>query len=248
MDGFQRRGLSTGFMKPVGQRTIIEDGVPADEDAILMKSVFGLREPLAQMSPVHIPRGFTQAYIEGGSWRTSPQRIREAYGDVQGRPRHPADRGDRARRRRARSSGCPTRSSQRCSARRRSSCRRAASVARSTRSSSTRRCSSGTASRSPAPSSTRWTSTPSPAWPEPWSGALPATGSRCWASCRTVRSCRIPTLAMVLEGVRRRDDPCGSGPRPGHRWRGDRGDGARAHARSGSDRAASSSCRATGRT
>ena len=42
MDGFQRRGLSTGFIKPVGQRTVIEDGVPADEDAVLMKTVFGL--------------------------------------------------------------------------------------------------------------------------------------------------------------------------------------------------------------
>ena len=46
MDGFLRRGLSTGFIKPVGQRTVIEDGVPADEDAILMKSVFDLPEPL----------------------------------------------------------------------------------------------------------------------------------------------------------------------------------------------------------
>src|ERR671910_3462040 len=65
MDGFQRRGLSTGFIKPVGQRTVIEDGVPADEDAILMRSVFGLSEPLDRMSPVHIPRGFTRDYIEG---------------------------------------------------------------------------------------------------------------------------------------------------------------------------------------
>ncbi len=40
LDGFLKRGLSTGFIKPVGQRTVIEDGVPADEDAVLMKSVF----------------------------------------------------------------------------------------------------------------------------------------------------------------------------------------------------------------
>jgi BioD-like phosphotransacetylase family protein len=33
LDGFGRRGLSTGFCKPVGQRTVIEEGVPADEDA-----------------------------------------------------------------------------------------------------------------------------------------------------------------------------------------------------------------------
>ena len=79
LDGFQRRGLSTGFLKPVGQRTIIEDGVPADEDAVLMKQVFGLAEPLRQMSPVHIPRGFTQAYIEGEVVEDLPARIAIAH-------------------------------------------------------------------------------------------------------------------------------------------------------------------------
>ena len=79
MDGFQRRGLSTGFLKPVGQRTVIQDGVPADEDAVLMKTVFGLPEPLRQMSPVHIPRGFTQAYIDGKVVEDLPARIREAH-------------------------------------------------------------------------------------------------------------------------------------------------------------------------
>ena len=42
LDGFQRRGLRAGFMKPVGQRTVILDGVAADEDAVLMRTVFGL--------------------------------------------------------------------------------------------------------------------------------------------------------------------------------------------------------------
>jgi BioD-like phosphotransacetylase family protein len=79
LDGFLRRGLSTGFMKPVGQRTVIEDGVPADEDALLMRHVFGLPEPFTQMSPVHIPRGFTQAYIEGEVVEDLPARIREAH-------------------------------------------------------------------------------------------------------------------------------------------------------------------------
>jgi phosphate acetyltransferase len=65
LDGFVRSGLHTGFFKPVGQRTVIEDGEPADEDAVLMKSVFGLPEPYSVMSPVHIPRGFTKAYIAG---------------------------------------------------------------------------------------------------------------------------------------------------------------------------------------
>jgi BioD-like phosphotransacetylase family protein len=65
VDGFRRRGLRTGFIKPVGQRTVIEDGQPADEDAVLMKAIFDLPEPYAAMSPVHIPRGFTKAYIAG---------------------------------------------------------------------------------------------------------------------------------------------------------------------------------------
>jgi BioD-like phosphotransacetylase family protein len=65
LDGFLRRGLKTGFMKPVGQRTVIDHGEPADEDAVLMHEVFGLREPYSAMSPVHIPRGFTKAYIAG---------------------------------------------------------------------------------------------------------------------------------------------------------------------------------------
>jgi uncharacterized protein len=79
LDGFGRRGLSTGFCKPVGQRTVIEEGVPADEDAVLMKAVFGLSEPLAQMSPVHIPRGFTKAHIDGRVVDDLPARIRAAH-------------------------------------------------------------------------------------------------------------------------------------------------------------------------
>jgi len=64
-EGFMRRGLDAGFMKPVGQRTVIDQGEPADEDAVLMRSVFGLSEPYWILSPVHIPRGFTKAYIAG---------------------------------------------------------------------------------------------------------------------------------------------------------------------------------------
>ena len=41
------RGLETGFIKPVGQRYAVVDGVPADEDAILMRSVFALPDALA---------------------------------------------------------------------------------------------------------------------------------------------------------------------------------------------------------
>jgi phosphate acetyltransferase len=79
LDGFMRRGFHTGFTKPVGQRTVIEHGEPADEDAVLMKAVFGLAEPNAVMSPVHIPRGFTKAYIAGEVVEDLGARIRSAH-------------------------------------------------------------------------------------------------------------------------------------------------------------------------
>jgi BioD-like phosphotransacetylase family protein len=64
-DGFGRAGLRTAFMKPVGQRTVIDHGQPADEDAVLMHEVFDLVADYRAMSPVHIPRGFTKSYIAG---------------------------------------------------------------------------------------------------------------------------------------------------------------------------------------
>ena len=79
LDGFIREGLATGFMKPVGQRTVIQDGVAADEDAVLMKAVFDLPGSLGSMSPVHIPRGFTKAYIAGEVVEDLGARVRQAH-------------------------------------------------------------------------------------------------------------------------------------------------------------------------
>ena len=78
LNGFLERGLRTGFMKPVGQRTVIDHGEPADEDAVLMHETFGLTEPYAAMSPIHIPRGFTKAYIAGEVVEDLGARVRDA--------------------------------------------------------------------------------------------------------------------------------------------------------------------------
>jgi hypothetical protein len=76
------RGLDTGFIKPVGQRYDVVDGVPADEDAILMRSVFGLPDPYDAISPVHIPRGFTKSFIRGEVVEDLPARIIAAHARV----------------------------------------------------------------------------------------------------------------------------------------------------------------------
>lgn len=73
------RGLDTAFIKPVGQRYAMVGDVPADEDAILMHDVFGLRDDLATMSPVHIPRGFTKRFIAGDVTEDLGARIRVAH-------------------------------------------------------------------------------------------------------------------------------------------------------------------------
>ena len=59
------RGLRLGFLKPVGQRYLVIDGTRADEDAVLMRSVFALPDELNDMSPVTLPRHFTTDYIMG---------------------------------------------------------------------------------------------------------------------------------------------------------------------------------------
>ena len=79
MAALQARRENIGFTKPVGQRYAIVDGQPADEDAILMKHALGLPDPLTVMSPVHIPRGFTKAYIRGEVTPDLPGRIRRAH-------------------------------------------------------------------------------------------------------------------------------------------------------------------------
>lgn len=76
------RGLCTGFIKPVGQRYALLDGIPADEDAILMKSVFSLTDPPDAISPVHIPRGFTKSFINGEVVEDLGAKIRRAHAVV----------------------------------------------------------------------------------------------------------------------------------------------------------------------
>jgi hypothetical protein len=73
------RGLSTAFIKPVGQRYALVDDIPADEDAILMRATFGLPDPYELMSPVHIPRGFTKAFIRGDIVEDLGARIEAAH-------------------------------------------------------------------------------------------------------------------------------------------------------------------------
>jgi BioD-like phosphotransacetylase family protein len=78
------KGIDTAFTKPVGQRYAMVDDEPADEDAILMKELFGLQDRFVDMSPVHIPRGFTKAFIRGEVVEDLAARIDIAHRNLSG--------------------------------------------------------------------------------------------------------------------------------------------------------------------
>jgi BioD-like phosphotransacetylase family protein len=59
------QGHRLGFLKPIGQRFVLVEGARADEDAVLMKAVFDLPDPLDDMSPVTLPRHYTTDYVMG---------------------------------------------------------------------------------------------------------------------------------------------------------------------------------------
>jgi hypothetical protein len=67
-----RRGYRACFIKPVGQRYVMEEEQQVDEDAVLFKRGLGAKGAVKDMSPVTIPRGFTQDYI----FHRDPEAIR----------------------------------------------------------------------------------------------------------------------------------------------------------------------------
>ena len=66
-----KKGGRYGYMKPVGQHSICIDGAYVDSDAVLFKEKFSLHDDIADMNPITIPQGFTEAYIQ----RPSPMRL-----------------------------------------------------------------------------------------------------------------------------------------------------------------------------
>ncbi|MFW6457454.1 MAG: AAA family ATPase, partial [Planctomycetota bacterium] len=70
----RERGLSACFIKPVGQNYLLEDGVKVDEDAVVFKHALSADGDIAMLSPVTIPRGFTEEYI----FNRRPDKIRSS--------------------------------------------------------------------------------------------------------------------------------------------------------------------------
>jgi BioD-like phosphotransacetylase family protein len=72
-------GLDVGYMKPVGQRYVVFEGMNIDEDAVLARDAFHLADAPSDMSPVAVERGFTEQYIFNRNPAPLEERIRSAY-------------------------------------------------------------------------------------------------------------------------------------------------------------------------
>jgi BioD-like phosphotransacetylase family protein len=70
------------FIKPIGQRYLVEQGYKVDEDSVLIEEVFGIKCNIKDMSPVAIDKGFTERYIEKGCEEDYAKVIKDAYDKV----------------------------------------------------------------------------------------------------------------------------------------------------------------------
>lgn len=71
-----------GFIKPIGQKYLIEQGYTVDEDSVLMEEVFRVKCSectIKDMSPIAIEKGFTERYIESGPGQDYAKLIKDSY-------------------------------------------------------------------------------------------------------------------------------------------------------------------------
>jgi len=76
---FQNRFKKVGFIKPIGQRYLEEEGLKIDEDSILIEEVCGIKSGLKDMSPVAVERGFTEKYIIKPDKSSITRKIKESF-------------------------------------------------------------------------------------------------------------------------------------------------------------------------
>jgi BioD-like phosphotransacetylase family protein len=75
----KKRFGSVGYIKPVGQRYVEINSHKIDEDALLVKEVYGLSCNLSDMSPVAIPRHFTENYIDRPDRKALVDSVTESF-------------------------------------------------------------------------------------------------------------------------------------------------------------------------
>lgn len=75
----KERFSRVGFIKPIGQRYLVEQGYNIDEDSYLIEEIFGIKASLKDMSPIAIERDFTQKYIRNPDKKPLEKQIMESF-------------------------------------------------------------------------------------------------------------------------------------------------------------------------
>jgi BioD-like phosphotransacetylase family protein len=75
----QQKFDKVGFIKPIGQRYLEEEGLKIDEDSILIEKVCGIKSGLKDMSPITVEKGFTEKYITRPDKKNISRQIKDAF-------------------------------------------------------------------------------------------------------------------------------------------------------------------------
>ncbi|MDP2044451.1 MAG: AAA family ATPase [Candidatus Omnitrophota bacterium] len=76
---FQEKFGKVGFIKPIGQRYLEEEGLKIDEDSILIEKVCGIKSGLKDMSPIAVEKGFTEKYIMKPDKKNISEQIQASF-------------------------------------------------------------------------------------------------------------------------------------------------------------------------
>jgi len=82
LKAFFNRNKKIGYMKPVGQQYRLIEGKKIDKDVVLMKEIFDFKDKSQHMSPIAIPRGFTEKYILRGKQEDLIEKVQNAYNNL----------------------------------------------------------------------------------------------------------------------------------------------------------------------
>lgn len=80
--GLKKVFKNVGFIKPVGQRYLIEEGYKVDEDSVLIGQVCQMKTTLKNMSPIAVEKGFTERYIKSGKREKLVRQIEKSFQQI----------------------------------------------------------------------------------------------------------------------------------------------------------------------
>ncbi len=82
ISNLKHRFKRVGFIKPIGQRYLEEEGLKVDEDSLLIEEVCGIKCGLKDMSPIAVEKGFTEKYIAQPRRKIITSQIKEAFNRI----------------------------------------------------------------------------------------------------------------------------------------------------------------------